>query len=359
MAQALVQLGHSVSVVGLYPTPSLIEENRSGVRVVRIPHSRIPRLRFLENSLRLSNQLRLLSNQKPFDVLEGQENAFAFLPRAVARHRVLRMNGGHRFFHCTLGKKPRPVRSWIESRSFAKATHFCAVSHYVAEETRRLLELSNVPIEVLPNPVDTVRFRPMPEVSPVQGRIVFVGTLCEKKGIRQLALAMPEILAAVPHAHLIACGRDSKDLTTGGSYRDALQQAIPAEVRGRITFNDHVENGQLPRQLAAAEVLVYPSHMEAQGIVVIEGMAMGKPVVASKAGPGPELIEDGISGLLCDPHNSHSIAESVICVLKQRAFAEHLGAQARERVTKEFALEKIVLKNEQFYRRCLEGGRYA
>ena len=210
-------------------------------------------------------------------------------------------------------------------------------------------------IHVISSKVDTARFRPMPEIAPVQGRIVFVGTLCEKKGIRQLAMAMPEILAAVPHAHLIACGRDSKDPSIDGSYRDALEQSIPSEVRGRITFRDHVDNGQLPRQLAAAEVLVYPSHMEAHPVAWLEGMSMGKPVVASKAGPGPEVIEDRTSGLLCDPHDPHSIADSVICLLKQRAFAENLGTQARERVLKEFALEKMVLKNEEFYRRCVEG----
>jgi glycosyltransferase involved in cell wall biosynthesis len=264
------------------------------------------------------------------------------------------MHGGHHFFYTCLGERPRAWRSWLERRSFSRADYLCGVSRFVAEETRRLLCLGEVPIEILPNPVDTAKFRPMLEVPVVPGRIVYVGTLCEKKGIRQLVQAMPEILAAVPQAHLVACGRDSTDRSTGRSYKELLESAIAPKARPRITFKDHVENQQLPQELAAAEILVYPSHMEAQGIVVVEGMAMGKPVVASRTGPGPELIEHGTSGLLCNPHDPHSIAESVIRVLKDRDLANQLGAAARNRAVAEFSVEKLVVRNEEFYLRCLE-----
>lgn len=263
------------------------------------------------------------------------------------------MHGGHHFFYTCLGERPRSWRSWLEKRSFSRADYLCGVSRFVAEETRRLLRLGDVPIEILPNPVDTAKFRPRPEVPVIRGRIVFVGTLCEKKGIRQLVEAMPEILAAVPQAHLVACGRDYTDQVTGRSYKELLESTIVPAVRPQIIFKDHVSNEQLPQELAAAEVLAYPSHMEAQGIVVIEGMAMGKPVVASRTGPGPELIEHGASGLLCDPHDPHSIAESVIRVLKNGDLAGQLGAAARDRAVTEFSVDKLVVRNEDFHRRCI------
>jgi glycosyltransferase involved in cell wall biosynthesis len=134
-----------------------------------------------------------------------------------------------------------------------------------------------------------------------------------------------------------------------------LKFAIVPESSLRITFNDHVDNEQLPRELAAANVLVYPSHMEAQGIVVVEGMAMAKPVVASRTGPGPELIEHKRSGLLCNPHDPHSIAESVIRCLKDPALASRLAAAARIKAVQEFSVEKLVVRNEEFYSRCVEG----
>lgn len=354
LGRRLAARGHKITVVGLYAVTEIQIEQDAGVGVRRLPNTRFHGMGFWLNGARLRREIRALHAQTPIDLLEGPENGFALLAKNTAGKKVIRMNGGHHFFYTCLGERPRAWRSWLERRSFSRAYYLCGVSRFVAEETRRLLCLGNVPIEILPNPVDTTKFRPMPEVPVIPGRIVFVGTLCEKKGIRQLVQAMPEILAAVPQAHLVACGRDSTDRSTGRSYKELLESAIVPAARPRITFKDHVENQQLPQELAAAEILVYPSHMEAQGIVVVEGMAMGKPVVASKTGPGPEVIEDGKSGLLCNPHDPHSIAESIIRCLKDPALASRLAAAARERAVQEFSVEKLVVRNEEFYLRCLE-----
>jgi glycosyltransferase involved in cell wall biosynthesis len=263
------------------------------------------------------------------------------------------MHGGHHFFSTTLNRRPALWRGWLERRSFAHAGHLAAVSRFVAETTRALLHLGNVPIEILPNPVDTERFRPMPQVPVTPGLIGFVGTLCEKKGIRQLVQAMPEIIAAVPQARLMVCGRDSVDPGTGKSFRQTLEAATPSETSGRMTFTGHVENARLPVELAAAQVLVYPSHMEALPVAWLEGMALGKPVVAANAGPGPEIIRDGVDGLLCNPHDPHSIAAAVLRLFQDRPLAERLGAAARQRVLQDFSLDRLVRKNQDFYRRCL------
>lgn len=352
LGTALAQQGHKITVVGLYPISAGVEEGDEGIHVVRVPASRFRYLGFLQNSIRLSRQLRRLADAHPQTIFEGQENAFAFIPKRVPGCRVLRMHGGHHFFYTSMGEKPKAGRGWIERRSFARADKYCAVSHYVAKETRQLLGLGDVPIEILPNPVNTERFRPMPDVPTTPGLLVFVGTLCEKKGIRQLLTAMREIVVALPHVRLLVCGRDTTDPGTGKSYRQGLQDAITEPVRQRIAFKDHVQNTELPAELAAAEVLIYPSHMESQGIAIIEGMAMGKPVVASKTGPGPEIIEHGVSGLLCDPHDPHSIAEAVIHLLKDRNLASRLGLAARQRVLGEFSLDKLVGRNVEFYRGC-------
>jgi glycosyltransferase involved in cell wall biosynthesis len=224
----------------------------------------------------------------------------------------------------------------------------------VATTTRDLLKLGDTPIEILPNPVDTDFFCPLPEIAVEPGLIVFVGTLCEKKGIRQLVQAVPEIIAAVPNAHLVAYGRDSVGRGTGGSYRESLQRELKVSSQNTIKFLGHAVNGSLPSKLASAQVLVYPSHMEAHPVAWLEGLAMGKPVVASQTGPGPEVIEHEVSGLLCDPHDPHAIAQAVTRVLRDEALANRLGAAARERVLKVFALDKLVVKNEEFYRRCIE-----
>ncbi len=217
-----------------------------------------------------------------------------------------------------------------------------------------MINLGNVPIEILPNPVDSERFRPRPEEAVIPGLLGFVGMLCEKKGIRQLVAAMPEIAAAVPKARLFVFGRDAIDPRTGRSFQQGLEAAIPGEIRPSITFRGHVDNTRLPAELGPVQALVFPSHMEALPVAWLEGMAMGKPLVASNTGPGPEVIRDGIDGLLCNPHDPHSIAGSVIRLLQDRSLAERLGAAARRRVLEDFSVDRLVEKNLGFYERCLK-----
>jgi glycosyltransferase involved in cell wall biosynthesis len=228
------------------------------------------------------------------------------------------------------------------------------VSCFVAETTRQLLELGDRPMEILPNPVDTSAFRPRPEVPEETGLIVFVGTVCEKKGIRQLIHAMPGIAQAAPEAHLLVVGRDWRDRESGRSFTEYLRGLIPADLQERIVFQGAVEHDQLWRILARAAVCVYPSHMEALPVAWVEAMAMGKAVVASNTGPGPEVVEDGVSGLLCNPHQPESIAEKVIQLLKAPQLRRRLGAAARQRAVEHFSVEVLVGRNLDFYHRCVE-----
>jgi glycosyltransferase involved in cell wall biosynthesis len=95
---------------------------------------------------------------------------------------------------------------------------------------------------------------------------------------------------------------------------------------------------------------VYPSHIEAMPLAWLEGLAAGKAVVASQTGPGPEIIDDGVTGLLCDPHDPESIASALIRVLKDRELRRRLGENARRTAQERFALPKIADQNEAYYR---------
>ena len=352
LARALVARGHQVTVVGAYERSGTSED--CGVRLVQV---RVPRMHGVGALLSMLAMRRALSElyaHAPFDVLDGPELSLAGVPKSVSAVCVIRMNGGHHFFYTAEGRKPRFGRALVERMSFARADALAAVSRYVAEVTRHLLRLGPRPIEILPNPVNTALFHPRDGVSPVPGRVMFVGTLCEKKGIRQLVQAMPLVARRVPNAHLVAIGRDWRDPKTGQSYLERLTQEEDASALDLVSFRGPVPNDTLPGELATASVCVYPSHMEALPVAWVEGMACGKAVVASQTGPGPEVIENGVSGLLCNPHDPNDIAEKVVQVLCDRDLAERLGKAARERAEAVFSVDVLVRKNEAFYERCVE-----
>lgn len=351
LARALVARGHQVTVIGAYEKSGTSED--CGVRLVQV---RVPRMRGVGALLSMIAMGRALSElyvRTPFDVLDSPELSLAGVPKSVSAVCVIRMHGGHHFFYTAEGHRPRLGRAWVERMSFARADALAAVSRYVAEVTRHLLRLGPKPIEILPNPVNTDLFRPRDGVSPVPGRVMFVGTLCEKKGIRQLVQAMPLVARRVPDAHLVAIGRDWRDPKTGQSYLERLRREEDASALDLVAFRGPVPNDALPDELATALVCVYPSHMEALPVAWVEGMACGKAVVASRTGPGPEVIEDGVSGLLCNPHDPADIAEKVVQVLRDRDLAEKLGKAARERAEAVFSADVLVRKNEAFYERCV------
>lgn len=355
MARALARRGHRVTVVGCYRQRGATAESDEGVDVLRLPHAIVPGAGILVHRRRLGKALRNLHASRPIDVIEGPENSLAVVPRRFPAVKIIRMHGGHRFFSVTLGSKPRAWRSWLESRSFSNADRVCAVSQYVASVTTGLLGRNLADIEVLPNPVDSQTFHPGDRTREEPGLITFVGALCEKKGIRQLILAMPSILQSVPHARLRVIGRDTPTGPNGTSYQAQLEAAIPPEIRAKVEFAGVRAHSDLPDLLSAAAVCAYPSHMEALPIAWLEGMAMGKAVVASRCGPGPEVIEHGESGMLCDPHNPASIAGVITQVLKQPSLGLALGRAARARVEHVFSLEVLVKRNEAFYQRCVAG----
>ena len=346
--------GHKVSCIGVYPSRSDSEDNDLGVHVVRLANTRMRGTGFIANSRRVRDTLQRIHCETPIDIVEGQEAALFPVPASFPAAKIARLHGGHHFFSVALGTQPQRWRGWIEKKSLAHADFLCAVSRYVADETRKLLPLGDKSITILFNPVDMTRFSPTENIHEEHDLIVFAGTIIEKKGIRQLVQAMPQIVAAVPQARLEVAGGDTHDSSTGASFTEYLRTLVPAELSDKICFKGIVKHDALPQMIARASVCAYPSHMESLGLTWIEGLAMGKAVVASRTGPGPEVIEDGVTGLLCDPHDPASIAAAIVRVLADDALRQRLGKAARASAVDKFAIDVLVERNEAFYQRCVQ-----
>lgn len=359
LARALAARGHRVTVVGGYRVPRASDEDDRGVRVVRIPASFARGVNPFVNSLRLRRALRREHRAHPIDVIESSELGHSVLPSGVPAPTIIRMHGGHHFISHTLGRRTRRGRAWLERRLLRGADHLCAVSRYVADETCRLVGLAGRRIEVLPNPVDTTQFRPDAGGGEEPGLLLVVGTVCEAKGIRSLLAAMPAVVAAAPHARLLVVGRDTIDPRTGASFTAGLAPTLPPDVAARVTFAGPVANAEIPALLARAEVCIFPSYVEAHSVACVEALAAGKAVVVSRTTSGPESVEDGVSGMHCDPHDPASIADAAIRLLADAELRRRVAGAARQRAEHRFSLAALVERNEQFYRRCVEGSRAA
>lgn len=339
-----------MTVAGGYKEIDSAESNDQGVRVLRFAFGRLGPLRLLTNRMTMRALLLRIHAEHPIDIFEGGEVDLSLIWRGLPGRKVLRMHGGPTVF--APDGKPKLAASLAERWSFHAADKLVAVSRFVAEATRRMLRLGDREITVIPNPVEIDLFRPAAESEEEPARIVFSGTVTQRKGIRELIAAMPRILREVPSARLAVYGGDA----IGGAAKplmEALKASVPVEVARHIEWNGRVPRSELPAALRRASVCVYPSHMEAMPIAWLEGMACGKAVVASSSGPGPELIDDGVTGLLCDPRDPDSIAQKITLALKDADLRRRLGTAAREAAVERYSLAPLVERNVAYYRSIL------
>jgi glycosyltransferase involved in cell wall biosynthesis len=354
LAVALVKHGIKVSVVGINYTPNDENETMNGVTIYRLQKSKVKGLAWYYNSKAINERIKGIHKLQSIDILETSELGFAFINKIKSIKYIIRLHGGHHFFAEGENRGINKWKGFQEKRSFIKADAFIAVSHYVKRHTEHYLSYNNKTVTYINNPIDTVLFRPI-EGKEVTRRIVFAGTVCEKKGVRQLIQAFPFVKKQFPLATLEIYGRDW--YPDGSSYIAMLKEKeFPqlGEMVQAIHFHGAIAYDEIPLKYAQAEVCVFPSHIETQGLVAPEAMAMEKAVVFTKAGPGPETITDYETGLLCDPHNPKDIADKIEWFFLNQEKKEAVGKKASAFVMKKYGLDTIVDQNRVFFESILK-----
>ena len=172
-----------------------------------------------------------------------------------------------------------------------------------------------------------------------------VARLEPEKGHPTLLEAWPQVLRAVPDAYLLIVGE--------GSRREALE-APTRELRiaHRVVFTGRRDD--VPSVTAALDVAVLPSYREAQGLSILEALALSRPVVASNVGGIPEMITDGVNGLLVPPHDVEAPRRAIVRLLRDHPFADMLGRAGHDMVHDRFCIDLMVDAVQDIYE---EGAR--
>lgn len=198
---------------------------------------------------------------------------------------------------------------------------------------------------VIPNGVDIERFHPkiLPVIEQKNPLILFVGRLEERKGLNTLILALPEIIKYHPEIKLVVVGY-------GPLKHHYLKLAASLAVDPALMLVDAIPNDLLPGYYASATVFVAPTiGKEAMGIVLLEALACGRPVIASDIPGYKEIITNGINGILVPPNNPQVLAQEIITLLDSRKLRSELAYQARLRA-QDFDWGKIAQAVEQVYK---------
>jgi len=227
--------------------------------------------------------------------------------------------------------------------SILQSDSVTTVSRWLEDETRRTFDI-DIPMHVIPNFVDGAVFKPM---SPGRTRLFPDDRpiLMHASNFRKVK----NVVTVVDVFHLVRRELAARLVLVGdGPERPkvlervhALDLAADVEVLG---LQDAIEE-----ILPEADVLLLPSEHESFGLVALESMAAGVPVVATNRGGTREVVEDGVSGFLVDPTDIEGMADAVLAIVKDPERRREMGARGRMRAIADFSLEAVVGRYRALY----------
>jgi glycosyltransferase involved in cell wall biosynthesis len=162
-----------------------------------------------------------------------------------------------------------------------------------------------------------------------------------RKGTVELLQAIQIVLRQVPEACFILIGADRPHAPGGRTHREYLAQDFPVNVQRQITLTGPLPQIDVDRYLQAADVFVAPSRYESFGLIYLEAMRWGTPVIGTWAGGIPEIVEHERSGLLVTTQDPSELAAAIVRLITTPSLRERLGRAGRKRVEQEFSVQRM------------------
>jgi glycosyltransferase involved in cell wall biosynthesis len=273
--------------------------------------------------LRIARELREF---KPHAVLAqgAHETAAALSARKLARTDtavIVDLHGDWRAPTRLYGSRLRgllsPVADRVALGALRRADGIRTVTGYTTGLVR---ELGLEPTDEFPAYMDFDSFlQEAPKPLPASPRALFVGVLERYKNVDGLADAWRRAAPRVPNALLHLVG--------SGTLQPVVEQLV-RELPAQTKWTERLTPAEVASALDESTLLVLPSRSEGMGRVIVEAFCRARPVVASRVGGIPDLVQDGINGLLVEPGDTDGLADALVRVLDERELAERLGAGA-------------------------------
>lgn len=340
--------GHQVRIL----TPSSADEDEHDGNVIRVSDTILP-LPFSGSIVRITISPRVywrikhILEEAKFDIIHLHEPIAPLLPLVVLRHAKTVTVGTFHAYRDTHAvyewAKPaiQPFIDRLDGKIVVSQAARSTVARYFPGE-----------YEVIPNGVEFDRFADgtitgVPEFDDGRPNILFVGRLDKRKGVKYLLQAFRFIKAAVPDARLLVVGRYDK------AEAEPFVWYVQRYGLRDVHFVGYVTSDELPRYYRTARVVCVPSTgFESFGIVLLEAMASGTPVVASDIPGYRTALTDGVEGRLVPPGNADELASATIALLNDRQQQAIMG-HAGQRTARRYRWETVAQRILEYYEKLL------
>ncbi len=359
LAQSLTEQGHVVMVCAIIPKGGVSAPDTSPFPVVRAPGVAFP----LYGDVRLANPRGLAFTQvvrrfapdvihchTPFGIgWQGARAAHLCGIPLIGTHHTL--FGDYIAAYSKLGRQVNQRLATLARRYIARFYNHCdlisCASRFLASDL--IAGGMTRPIVIVPNPINTARFRPLSSTEGRQAntdpfRLIYFGRLAPEKNLRQLVLLVEPVLRRYGFANL--------EIVGDGPARADLEAFVQQRgLEGRICFAGWLHGDALVQRVASSVVCVSASLTENQPMSLLESLACGVPVVALAAAGVPEIIEDGRNGFLIDPADTSGkfarrIGQLLLDTDRHETMSQAAYSSA-QRYSREAALQATLYSYEQ------------
>ena len=310
---------------------------------VMVHYLAMPRMRLIPNLVRSIGRLDTVLQEMRPDLVHAHTAHFAYaairagLPTILTIHGVLSKQ--RQVYSRTLYDRLRyGLLAFYEKRALPRVRCIVAISPYVVQEYAAQGSVSWVRID---NPVPPALFE-IPDQH-VAGRILYVGSIDERKDLLTLLRSLKHLRSHVPKAHLRIAGQVNSEHYEGRVRHFVHEQGLDDAVQ----FLGLLDRKQLYGEYARCAIVALASLEENAPMAVIEAMAAGKPVVATRIGGIPDLVKDGETGYLIEVGDDAALAARIEELLCDATLARSMGRRAREVARERFSAARIA---EQYYR---------
>lgn len=375
LAHGLTAIGHKVHVLA----QSLSEDKEyldNDVAIHRIAHKVFFPFKYkfeefgnrLEYSYNIYNKLKKLIEKYDIDIVEGPNFSAETFVYSFYRKTPL-VTRLHTHFSevvdfCNMKKNADIKLSCLMENSTILRSDMVTCS------TRRHIETISNEIGCKPQNIEIIPLGiPLPKVEKKSHKetgddsftVLYIGRLEKRKGAHVLAKAIPYVLEDVPETKFLIIGRDTY-LTPAGnrfsgdredSFKEKMINKITEKYLKNVNFLGFVDDEIMDNYYKTCDVFVAPSVYESFGLIYVEAMSYGKPVVGCNVGGVPEVVRDGVTGLLVPPENPVLLANAIIKILKDRNMREEMGQEARKHVEANFTRDLMSEKTIHAYQKCL------
>ncbi len=363
LSHRLIKDGHDVTVVTYKEGNTPDFENDKGVKVYRVNNYMINPNNFIDWVMQLNFNMsakatELIIKEGGFDVIHAHDWLVAYAAKNLKNAFNIPIVST---IHATEAGRNSGIHDdtqrYINDTEWMltyESTEVIVNSNFMKGDLQRLFGLPFEKINVIANGINLTNFNGIERdyefrrqyAADNEKIILFLGRLVYEKGIQHLISAMPKILEGYHDAKLVIAGK-------GGMIDELRQQAKNMGIENKVYFAGYLNSKQVCKMYKAADISVFPSTYEPFGIVALEAMLAGNPVVVSDVGGLNEIVTHGVDGMKCYAGNSNSIADSILELLYNPQLCDNIVKKAKAKVKEEYNWAKIAQDTHFTYQKAI------